>query len=104
MRNRYQKGILGRIKMINFAQISKKGDRSYNEDTVRVETNGDTACFVLADGLGGHGGGADASRIVADDVIEQFREKGKTESFLSDCFEHAQHQLLEYQKDQRIPE
>lgn len=81
-----------------YAMISKNGDRPYNEDSVRAEVSGNCACFVLADGLGGHGGGADASKLVVDSVLEQFRNKGLSGNFLPECFEKSQRLLLDYQQ------
>lgn len=55
--------------MILTASYTNIGGRSCNEDTVRIVTNGeDQACLVLADGLGGHGGGAQASAAAADTI------------------------------------
>ena len=36
--------------------------------------NGGTGCWVLADGLGGHRGGATASRLAVDAVLASFKE------------------------------
>lgn len=55
--------------MILTASYSNIGGRSCNEDSVRIATAGlDHACLVLADGLGGHGGGAQASAAAADTI------------------------------------
>jgi serine/threonine protein phosphatase PrpC len=54
------------------AQISNRGGRNYNEDHTRSAMANDTACWVVADGLGGHGGGADASAIACEAAIRSF--------------------------------
>ena len=54
------------------AQITNLGGRSYNEDRVLSCAAGDAACWVLADGLGGHSGGADASSLAAEAAIQSF--------------------------------
>jgi serine/threonine protein phosphatase PrpC len=46
--------------------------RATNQDAIGAARNGDLACFVIADGTGGHHGGEVASRIVVDAVIGAF--------------------------------
>jgi serine/threonine protein phosphatase PrpC len=48
------------------------GGRSYNEDAVRHLTSNGHSCWMLADGLGGHGGGQEASKLATDAVAESF--------------------------------
>ncbi len=59
--------------MIRSAFISSKGGRDYNEDSVceRIVST-DIHCIVLADGLGGHGGGDIASAEVCRTVCENW--------------------------------
>ncbi|WP_295882315.1 protein phosphatase 2C domain-containing protein [uncultured Thiohalocapsa sp.] len=47
------------------ARISHAGGREYNEDCCAYRG----ACWVLADGLGGHGGGEVASRLAVQSVL-----------------------------------
>lgn len=55
--------------MILTASYSNIGGRDCNEDTVKLVADGaDRCCTVLADGLGGHGGGAQASAAVAETI------------------------------------
>lgn len=54
------------------AHISNRGGRGYNEDHTLSAVANDTACWVVADGLGGHGGGADASRIACEAAVRSF--------------------------------
>ena len=55
--------------MILTASYSNIGGRKCNEDTVKIVNIGtDRGCVVLADGLGGHGGGAQASETVANTI------------------------------------
>lgn len=63
----------GGASMFASAQISESGGRSYNEDFCgRLELE-QAACWVLADGLGGHHGGALASRTATEAILESFR-------------------------------
>ena len=55
--------------MLDIATYTDVGGRDRNEDTVRYVSRGrDALCLVLADGLGGHGGGALASSTAAETV------------------------------------
>ena len=48
--------------MVTYEILSEPGEREYNEDYAGAKQHGEGWCFVLADGLGGHGGGDEASR------------------------------------------
>lgn len=86
--------------MINFETISKDGDREYNEDYVKVSVSEKGGCFVLADGLGGHGGGDEASKLVVQQVIEMYENAELIDDdFLGKCFQTAQDKLIKLQID-----
>ncbi|KAI4451808.1 Serine/threonine phosphatase stp [Eubacterium plexicaudatum ASF492] len=88
--------------MLSFDMISKNGEREYNEDYAGAEKRRDSWCFVLADGLGGHGGGDEASRLVSEYILEDFSQHGTvTETYLKKCFEESQQILLQEQRKQR---
>ena len=60
--------------MIQIASYSDIGGRARNEDTVRyVQQGDDRLCLVVADGLGGHGGGEQASGAAADVICGGWR-------------------------------
>jgi serine/threonine protein phosphatase PrpC len=61
--------------VIHTALLSRQGGREYNEDSARCFSHGDVCVAVIADGLGGHGGGAQASAIMAESVTEAFLAK-----------------------------
>ena len=57
--------------MIQIANYSETGGRPRNEDAVRQVLQGeDRLCLVVADGLGGHGGGEQASAAAAEVICE----------------------------------
>ncbi len=60
--------------MIQIATYSDIGGRLRNEDTVRcVQRGRDRLCLIVADGLGGHGGGERASSEAADTICGLWR-------------------------------
>lgn len=87
--------------MLSFDILSNRGEREYNEDYAGAKTRGDAYCFVLADGLGGHGGGDEASRIVSEHILHDFVRNGEvSERYLRKCFEESQQALLAAQEQQ----
>ena len=56
--------------MMDYAVFSAVGDKVVNEDAVRVCRNDDLdiTCFLLSDGLGGHGNGDVAARLVTNSI------------------------------------
>ncbi len=81
------------------ALLSKPGGRKYNEDYCGyLEQNG-YGCYILADGLGGHRGGAYASRVTVEKVLEAFSDgPGISPDHLSSYLEKARYSFLEAQK------
>ena len=55
------------------ATYTHPGSRANNEDTVEMAADGARACFVVADGLGGHAGGERASRLAVDAAQAHWR-------------------------------
>ncbi|TGY97787.1 serine/threonine-protein phosphatase [Petralouisia muris] len=87
--------------MVTYEILSEPGEREYNEDYAGARQNGEAFCFVLADGLGGHGGGDEASRMVAEYILNDFEKKGEaSEEYLRECFEESQKLLMEEQEKQ----
>ena len=76
------------------ASLSHTGGRKENQDACGFEQNESGACWVVADGLGGHAGGEIASRMAVDAVLSLFREKSSLPSVSAgdviDCFDAAQ--------------
>lgn len=55
------------------ATLSCPGARAVNQDATAVEDMDGVHCCVLADGLGGHGGGEQAARTAVEAVLDSFR-------------------------------
>ena len=60
--------------MITFYLMTNPGDRENNEDNIGMYKAGEDYCFVLADGLGGHGAGEVASETAVEQVVAAFAE------------------------------
>lgn len=66
----------------DIASLSRTGSRPENEDYTDFLQTPSASCWVLADGLGGHRGGAEAARAVVEAALASFRE-------MSDATEEA---------------
>jgi len=55
--------------------VTRAGGREVNEDYVDVLHTADASCWVIADGLGGHRGGAIASKLVVESALRSFQEQ-----------------------------
>ena len=87
--------------MVTYEILSDPGEREYNEDYAGVSQNGGSFCFVLADGLGGHGGGDEASRMVSEHILKDFEAQGEvSEEYIKRCFEESQKLLVAEQEKQ----
>ena len=84
--------------MLDYAVISELGGRNVNEDFVGAKELGENYCFLVCDGLGGHGMGDIASRFVTNCFLEQFVSHGTASNFLPATFSFAQDALLHYQQ------
>ena len=81
--------------------LSHAGGRKINEDASGNFTlTAGQGCWVVADGLGGHGGGDVASRIVVDTMLDAYRSQPEFSSaHLGKMLEFAQYALLAQQQD-----
>lgn len=85
-------------KKLTYAVYSDIGSREINEDSVGVCQNGDKYCFVLCDGLGGHGMGDIASSLAVDVFKSRFSEVTDAADFLGQTFCAAQDIITAEQK------
>ena len=82
--------------------MTNPGDRENNEDNIGMYKAGEDYCFVLADGLGGHGAGEVASSIAVEQIITCFAEAGAaSEETLREGLTKAQEAILARQKSDR---
>lgn len=84
--------------MLDVCLECARGGREKNEDFVGKFTYPEGGCFVVADGLGGHAGGAEAAEIVARSFVKDAKddkERKISEKKMSEMFQNAQNRLLE---------
>lgn len=84
---------------MQYDTITSQGGRPVNEDSVGVIKHEGVTCFVVADGLGGHGGGDAASRLAVEAFDAVFSGGGRPPTeLLSDAFLQAQADILREQQ------
>lgn len=82
--------------MIRTASYTDKGGRPKNEDCVQIRTDGNGLCAVVADGLGGHGGGERASAAVAELICGNW-DGGVSEDYVAELVQAAHRRVRELQ-------
>lgn len=87
--------------MVRFSMFSDSGSRDNNEDNIGMYQDGENYCFILADGLGGHGKGEVASQIAVESSILKYVEMKDRSDFLKEAFENAQETITRYQNADR---
>lgn len=83
---------------LTHAVFTNVGDRQVNEDSVGIFKNGENNCYILCDGLGGHGMGEIASSLVVSVFEDQFRKTDDVVNFLGQTFVASQDILMAEQK------
>ena len=82
-----------------YSTFTLAGERGDNEDSVLVIERSKVTAFLVADGLGGHGGGAAASQAVVDCIDKHIDDNASfSAALIGECFIHAQERLMELQK------
>lgn len=84
---------------IQYAMITETGNRSKNEDAVRIEEKNGRYLFVLADGLGSYGNGMVASETAVRASVESFIGNDDADSIPESAVWAAQRAVLERQKN-----
>lgn len=85
--------------MLKTIIFTDKGARPINEDAAQCFQNNENACFVLCDGLGGHGMGDFASSLVVNIFGKQLSEATDMRQFLDQAFSAAQEKLMMEQRE-----
>lgn len=81
------------------AGISKAGGKKVNEDSYAIFNQPPWACFVVADGLGGHGAGDVASQAAIQAIQSLFKSRpGMSDELVSSYINSAQSEVLRLQK------
>lgn len=80
---------------MDIASLCETGGRNQNQDHLGWTAENDEGYFVLADGLGGHGGGEHASRIAVETLL---KIPPKNLEDFDGCFETAHRAIQDAQK------
>ena len=89
--------------MVTYACYTNSGSRPVNEDSIGVQVKPNQSCFVVCDGLGGHGMGDEASHFVSEYILNAFNQtKNADAKFLDQCFPEAQVALSKIQADKKL--
>ena len=79
---------------IRSGQLTSTGGRDYNEDHLGDGIAGPLRCYVVADGLGGHGGGDVAAHLAVDGILHAFQQKPQLEAQTLETYIQHAHQVI----------
>ena len=85
---------------VDISYYSAMGKRTQNEDTISVLESGNSVLALVADGLGGHGGGDDASRVAVSSINSELQNCMVTADALIDAITNANQKVCESQTDE----
>lgn len=88
--------------MLDSFIFTDRGSRTVNEDSVGYAENDYTKVFILADGLGGHGKGDEASSLVVNFIKDYTINNSSedNEKFIGDAIMSAQQALISRQDEE----
>ena len=90
---------------MDFAFISRTGDRALNEDSFSIKEKNGSYCFTVCDGLGGHAKGEIASKTAADTFSEEFENfDGDISKFFTSAFDSAAEKFRNLAKESPVLE
>ena len=84
-------------RMITYKMYTDKGSRDNNEDSIGMKEWNGCYCFLVADGLGGHGQGEVASSLVVDEILKS--EDWMPEEEMAKAIGKAQNILMNKRKE-----
>lgn len=84
--------------MTTYSTYTDVGKRQNNEDYIGVREENGVYAFIIADGLGGHGRGEEASKLVVEEGLRLVSDVKNIERYVEKAFEISQEKLLKYQK------
>ncbi len=86
--------------MFRVASYTNQGGRDHNEDSVEVSACKERQCLVVADGLGGHGGGEIASREAVQILMREFtRCSSPDRDWVENVFADANREVMKRQTE-----
>lgn len=83
---------------LNYSEYSDIGGRSVNEDMVQVTSHQDCVIAMVADGLGGHGNGDIASRMVVSAISENIRNSAASKTMAEAAIRDANERMMAKQE------
>ena len=84
--------------MVDISSYSSPGGRAYNEDSAALWEVGARQCVIVADGLGGHGGGQIASSTAAELLTQAFAQAEHIDmAWIQEVYEEVNRRVLDCQ-------